>query len=177
MKKLQNTSGLSDAELKLEIAGSIEYLLEKKARDQFLTGTHSFDYGGFLAKLGSAESGLQAAVKHLRRLETDFALGNLDAYQLSAHRIHSAYEGAMNALAEIQIATNETKLFHTPATREMGLQKSAARLAYSLVGDRKKGQARAVAIEIMDGANLENPEKSALTKWFKEFRTENANVK
>lgn len=170
MKKLRDTGGLSDAEIRLEIDASIKYLLEKKELHQSLTGYPSFDYPGYLAKLDSAKSALALAVKHLQRLETDFLMGHLDAYQMSAHRVHAAYDGAMNAMVQVQIATNETKLFHVPTTRALDLQKSAARLALALVGDRVRGQARSVAIKIMDGANLGNPEKSALTRWLKEIK-------
>lgn len=179
MKKLRDADGSNDAELRPGIDSAIKYLLGKKEQDQYLAGAPSFDYCGFLAKLDSAKSALDVAAKHLQRLETDLVLGRLDAYQLSAHRIHSAYEGTMNALAEIQITTSETKLLHAPTTRALSLQKSAVHLAYSLVGDRVRGQARAVATEIMDGAKLNDPhpDASTLTKWLKEIRTERANVK
>lgn len=177
MKKLRETGGLTDAELKLGIDAAIKYLLGKKERDQLLAGAPSFDYSGFLAKLESAKSALAVAVKHLQRLETDFDLGHLEVYRLSAPRIRSAYESAVAAKVQVQISASETKLFHTPATRKLDLQKSAVRLACALVGDRVRGPARVVAIQIMDGANLENPEKSALTKWLNEIREENPNVK
>lgn len=179
-----------------QIERSAQYLIEKNQRD---AEENKAQYGhqSLLAELDSVRGDIASAVNRLGKLSVHFAAGPIlttDFNKLGwsspngvptlgmgpfvAHekRLLRTLHKSQDALAEIIILISEVKIFHTRKTRALDLQKSATRLAYAIVGDRIRGQARTVAIRIMDKANLGNPDKSSLTGWLKEFREEGAEL-
>ena len=163
-------------ELRCVIQSAANYLLDQQTRlkrgDRYFYEEQGC--AAFLAKLDSAGSGLQAAVKHLQALRTRFEFGEMDKFSSVDGRVRKAYDQALDAMVEIQITRHQTRIEHPPKTRGLYLQKSAARLAWAYVGDRVRGQARSVALEILTKANLPAPSDGALTRWFQEFRKEDA---
>ena len=195
MEKIQNSSELDHVfDLDGEIERCSKYLLEKQQRE-IDANKSQYGYGDFLAELCSVKKDIDSALKRLDRLSAHFEAGpvltadftklgwsspgglkTLGMGVFSDHhgRLVRTRDLELNASVEMNIMISEVKILHRRKTRALDLQKSAARLAYAIVGDRIKGQARKVAIQIMDKANLGNPDKSSLTGWIKEFRKDEA---
>lgn len=169
-------------DLDREVERCARYLLEKQESER-LTGEALYDYSGLLSKLDSTERELSDAVKHLQNLCESFEFGRIEDFSLCEPRVRRSYESALTALVELRIAKIEVKIQHGgrsghgEKTQLKVLQKSAARLAYAIAGNRVRGEARKLAIRIMDKANLGNPETSSLTRWLSEFRRDDGNVK
>ena len=169
-------------DLDREIDSCVRYLLERQERE-WLAGQSFYGYDGLLSKLDSAERSLADAVKHLQDLRTHFEFGRMEAFRLSDRSVRGSYESAQTALAGVVIAKHEVKIEHHnrassgEKTQTKVLQKSAARMAYAIAGNHGRGEARKLAVRIMDKANLGNPEASTLTRWLAEFKRDDGNVK
>ena len=167
------------SDLDSEIERCAQYLREKQAQQgrEQTTEKPFYDHSSLLAKLDWAEHDLAAAVAHLQDLHGHFVLGCMEPFSRHEMRVSRSYECATEALSEIRITKREVKIFHTQNTREMALQKSAARLAYSICGVSAPRSVREVSKRIMDKAGLSNPEASTLSKWLLEFRQDDRTVK
>lgn len=161
-----------------EIEGCVKYLLEAQKDDESFAAAGFYDTAGFLAKLDSVERDLVSAVTHLSGIRNRLDLEKYSQFTLQSKRVSSALASALTSLATVKHTQQSVKNERPQVTRSNYYQKSAARLAFGIVGDRVRGEARAVALKIMDKAGLmPPPETSTLTKWLGEFKGEDKNVK
>lgn len=172
MTKKSSESGFN---LEREIERFAAYLRDKQARQDWLNDSF-YDPESFKSKLDSIERKLDGAVNDLIEVTTHFRFGRMDRFSHCDSRLSKSLSDAQDAVAAVRISKREVSILHS-RTRAQELQRSAVKLAYSLVGRISTRQVRGVAVRIMDKAGIHPPDASTITEWRKEIENENSNVK
>lgn len=162
----------TEHEITQEVKSAARYLGEKDLRDQL--NQRPADNSRFGLNLKLIERDIADAVTRLAGILSEFEFGKLQSVEKQENHFHAAYEAASDALAELRIATIELNIEHPTRTRKLELQKSAARLAYSMFQPGDGRRVRDVAKRIMDHAGLGEPAAATVSRWLKEFRHEDS---
>lgn len=172
MPKATTTAAAQKAkqeEAEKQVGGIVQYLLEKKDRDEMLRESFH-DKAGLNIELESIVSDLEKSTKRLTALHSHFLIGDLDPFAGISERVSASREASMTAWVEARCALQILDIEHPQRTRVLDLHRSAVRLAVAYFDHIGRGEARARAKEVMQKAGLPEPEESTLTKWIKEFR-------
>ena len=163
------TQKASQEEMGSRVGRIVQYLLEKKEREEMLRESFH-DKFGLNAELESIISDLEKANKRLTALYSHFQMGGLDPFAGIEKMVIASREAAMTAWVEARCAMQNLAIEHPQRTRVLDLQRSAVRLAVAYFDHIGRGEARTRAKEVLQKAGLPEPEESTFTKWIKEFR-------